>query len=227
MLKRVRPAIVVFPASNCQQDMERVLREIYGLDPVIIWHCEEKLPDDITHIILPGGFSFGDYLRAGALASLSPIMHRVKDFASMGGQVLGVCNGFQILCESRLLPGALLRNQQDRFVCAIERMIFSSFRNKNQWSKEISLPIAHRDGRYVADEETLDELKRKQKIILSYCEIDGDGKSKINGSMESIAGIVGGPYDNVIGLMPHPERMAFKDTLGVDGRIVLDEFLFG
>lgn len=224
MSNKIKPAIITFPGSNCERDMEQVLRRRYKLDPCFIGHREVVIPEHITHVFLPGGFSFGDYLRAGALAAASPIMNSVREFANSGKPVMGVCNGFQILCEARLLPGTLLRNHHDRFVCTTLPMTWSGARLPAK-KKTLRLPIAHREGRYFADRATLETLKNRDHIILSYEQRDFDGRAEINGAMEGIAGIIGGVSRNIIGLMPHPERMA--SLVSDDGALILDDFIFG
>jgi phosphoribosylformylglycinamidine synthase I len=221
----VKPAIVVFPGSNCDRDMVHALKMAFDLEPVILWHMEEEIPKGVTHVILPGGFSFGDYLRAGALAALSPIMDAIKKFAALGGMVLGVCNGFQILCESGLLPGVLLPNHHDRFVCRLEKVTWWGIKHKKKIS--LTLPIAHHDGRFFGDPLLIGDLKNSDRIALTYEAKDDRGDALVNGSKLCIAGILGGVQNNVVGLMPHPERAVLKQILGEDGLVILDEFLFG
>jgi|SRR5579871_4002360 len=227
MNQHIRPAIIVFPASNCERDIAFVLKEVFKLDPILIWHTETYLPYDVSHVIVPGGFSFGDYLRAGALAALSPIMSVIKERAQAGLPTMGICNGFQILCEAKLLPGVLLRNHHDRFICEVVPMTWHGARKKCLPPKKIKLPIAHRDGRYYADDKTLTELKNAGQLALIYDEANEHGDAMVNGAKACIAGITGGPTNNILGLMPHPERMANADILGDDGLIILYDFLFG
>jgi phosphoribosylformylglycinamidine synthase len=224
MTRNIKPAIITFPGSNCERDSARVLSDVYHLHPQFIWHEQPTIPSDITHVILPGGFSFGDYLRAGALAALAPVMTAVRDFALSGMPVLGICNGFQILCEAKLLPGILMRNHHDRFVC--KTIPTTWYGRQKSLSRSLLLPVAHRDGRFVADEKTLRLLRDHHQIMLTYDECDQDGKACINGSVLGIAGIIGGPRRNIMGLMPHPERAIFL-PLGDAGRVILDEFLYG
>ncbi|HXW54086.1 MAG TPA: phosphoribosylformylglycinamidine synthase subunit PurQ [Myxococcota bacterium] len=226
MTENIRPAIIVFPASNCEKDMAQVLQEVFSLSPILVWHTETHLSNDITHVILPGGFSFGDYLRAGALAAHSPIMAEVKRLARFGLPTLGVCNGFQILCEAKLLPGVLLRNHHDRFVCTVSRMTWFGARQTHV-PQTIHLPIAHRDGRFYAGDATIDRLREEDGIALVYDDADENGDALVNGAKACIAGIVGGPKRNILGLMPHPERMASEHMLGSDGLRILKDFLFG
>ncbi len=213
--------IVVFPGSNCDRDMYDALHYDLGQKVTMLWHKNKDLSQFNTEdcIILPGGFSYGDYLRCGAIARFSPLMQMVIEFANAGGKVLGICNGFQILCESHLLPGALLRNANQKFVC------------KNIFIKNISddifkIPVAHGEGRYYADEQTLDELRVNGQIIFRYC--DENGKitedANPNGAIKNIAGICNANR-NVFGMMPHPER-ACSDTLGnSDGRQIIKDLL--
>ncbi len=223
-MTNIKPVIISFPGSNCEHDIERALLVRYHLSPTILWHHEHALPPDTTHVILPGGFSFGDYLRAGAIAAISPVMSAVKDFALAGMPVLGICNGFQILCEAKLLPGMLLRNHHDRFVCQTLSMTWHGGRKPGE--KKLRVPIAHRDGRFFADEKTLVMLHEDKRIALTYDDKDDAGNAVVNGSLFSIAGIVGGPRRNILGLMPHPERALFVPR-GSDGAFILDDFLYG
>lgn len=206
----IKFGVVIFPGSNCELDTIYVISEIIKCDVVKIWHRDKYLPD-IQCVVLPGGFAFGDYLRPGAIASRSPIMQPIKEYARSGGLILGVCNGFQVLTEANLLPGALIRNIGTRFVSRrIKLKIennntpFTSLFNKGEI---IELPVAHKDGNYYASEEAIDELKANNGLVLSY--IDNP-----NGAVENIAGIVN-EQSNVFGLMPHPER-AYEKILGSD-----------
>lgn len=206
----IKFGIVIFPGSNCELDTIYVISEIIKRDVVKIWHKDKYLPD-VQCIVLPGGFAFGDYLRPGAIASHSPIMQPIKEYVKSGGLVLGVCNGFQVLTEADLLPGALIRNIGTRFVSKKIKLKvennntpFTSLFNKGEI---IELPIAHKDGNYYAPEEVINEIKANNGLVLSY--IDNP-----NGSAENIAGIVN-KQCNVFGLMPHPER-AYEEILGSD-----------
>ncbi len=222
----IKPAVILFPGSNCDHDMMQVLKEVYELEPVGIWYQDEEIPTDISHVILPGGFSFGDYLRAGALAARSSIMDAVRNFAQSGAKVLGICNGFQILCEAQLLPGALLKNHHNRFVCQIVKARY--FGQKNSLPPiSLNVAVAHGEGRYFADDESLDLLEKNNQIVMRYEDHDERGCATLNGSSRSIAGIIGGPFRNVIGMMPHPERLARDAMYGRDGCVILQEFLFG
>jgi phosphoribosylformylglycinamidine synthase len=229
----MRFGVIVFPGSNCDDDMVHVLGDVMGQEVVKIWHKELALPanfgpDDC--IVLPGGFSYGDYVRAGAIAQFSPVMKAVKTFAEAGGLVFGVCNGFQVLCECGLLPGVLMRNENLQFVC------------KNVWIKAVTqespitadvelgkalkIPIAHAEGRYYADEATLDALESNDQVLFRYCDSEGHETpgSNPNGAARNIAGICNAQR-NVFGMMPHPER-ASEDVLGnTDGRILFESML--
>lgn len=223
---RVYPAIIVFPGSNCDQDIAFALHQGFGLKPLYLWHLEQSIPEHITHILLPGGFSFGDYVRAGALAAHSPIMKAIGVFAQNRGRILGICNGFQILCESGLLPGVLLNNSQGKFVCSIEAVQWFGMSGKDD-PVTLRLPIAHQEGRFFATKEVLKNLMLSNSILLSYKNVDHFGNAAVNGSCASIAGLVSGPYKNILGMMPHPERAMEREVLGEDGRIILHDFLFG
>ena len=214
--------VIVFPGSNCDHDAYHVISKHVGQPVSFIWHHETDLTE-YDALIIPGGFSYGDYLRAGALASFSPVMSSVRDFAARGGLVLGICNGFQILCESGLLPGALIRNRDLHFVCQHVRVRVESadtpFTNELRRGQILSMPVAHAEGNYVCDDETLAELQREDRIIFRYCDSDGrtTPEANPNGARDSIAGICNRER-NVVGLMPHPER-ACEDLLGSsDGR---------
>jgi phosphoribosylformylglycinamidine synthase len=214
--------VIVFPGSNCDHDAYHVISKHVGQPVSFIWHRETDL-SEYDALIIPGGFSYGDYLRVGALASFSPVMSSVKEFAARGGLVLGICNGFQILCESGLLPGALIRNRDLHFVCQHVRVRVENadtpFTNELRRSQILSMPVAHADGNYVCDDETLEELQREDRIIFRYCDAEGrtTPEANPNGARDSIAGI-SNRERNVVGLMPHPER-ACEDLLGSsDGR---------
>jgi phosphoribosylformylglycinamidine synthase I len=214
--------VIVFPGSNCDHDAYHVISKHVGQPVSFIWHRETDLTG-YDALIIPGGFSYGDYLRVGALASFSPVMSSVKEFAARGGLVLGICNGFQILCESGLLPGALIRNRDLHFVCQHVRVRVENadtpFTNELGRGQILSMPIAHADGNYVCDDETLAELRREDRIIFRYCDAEGNitDEANPNGARDNIAGICNRTR-NVVGLMPHPER-ACEDLLGSsDGR---------
>ena len=214
--------IIVFPGSNCDHDAYHVISKQVGQPVDFIWHRETKL-DSFDALIIPGGFSYGDYLRAGALARFSPVMDSVKQFAATGRFVLGICNGFQILCEAGLLPGALIRNRDLHFICehVLVRVETSDtpFTNEMTPGSVLRIPIAHAEGNFVCDDATLAELQREDRIIFRYCDQTGTATEAANpnGSRDNIAGICN-QSRNVLGLMPHPER-ACEDLLGSsDGR---------
>ncbi|MBK6313932.1 MAG: phosphoribosylformylglycinamidine synthase subunit PurQ [Blastocatellia bacterium] len=214
--------VVVFPGSNCDHDAYHVISKVIGQPVDFIWHRDSDL-DGYDCIVLPGGFSYGDYLRTGAIASLSPIMRSVVKFADHGGIVLGICNGFQILCESGLLPGALLRNASLAFACRhvnlrVERSD-TMFTRDYEKGQVLSIPIAHGDGNYFCDDETLERLEGEGQVLFRYVDAKGEPTpdSNPNGSRNNIAGIIN-DRGNVLGMMPHPER-ASEDALGsADGR---------
>lgn len=213
--------ILQFPGTNCERDMEYAYKELLHQDTLILWHKETSLPKDTHLVILPGGFSYGDYLRSGAIARFAPIMKSVMSYANNGGVVLGICNGFQILTEARLLPGVLKRNEKLSFISKNQRLKIVSNDNKFLSSyvcnQEISLPIAHADGSYYADTKTLQMMQENHQILLEY--IDNP-----NGSVHSIAGVCN-KDKNVFGLMPHPER-AMEDIVGgSDGLAMLEGLL--
>jgi len=209
--------VIVFPGSNCDHDAYHVISKHVGQPVDFIWHRETDL-STYDAVIIPGGFSYGDYLRAGALAAHSPVMASVKEFAARGGIVLGICNGFQILCEAGLLPGALIRNRELHFICQHVNVrvetTASPFTHMLRAGQVLSLPVAHAEGNYVCDDETYDELAREDRVVFRYCDPEGGAGegSNLNGSRDHIAGICSRER-NVLGLMPHPER-ACEDLLG-------------
>jgi len=214
--------VIVFPGSNCDHDAYHVVSKHVGQPVDFVWHRETDL-SSYDAVIIPGGFSYGDYLRAGALASFSPVMASVREFAAQGGLVLGICNGFQILCEAGLLPGALIRNKELHFICRHVNVRVETtetpFTHQLGAGRVLSLPIAHAEGNYVCDDETYEELVREDRIVFRYCDPSGGltGEANLNGSRDHIAGICS-PERNVLGMMPHPER-ACEDLLGsADGR---------
>lgn len=206
--------VVVFPGSNCDRDMYDALVHDLKQECIMLWHKSDDLSQFTTDdcIVLPGGFSYGDYLRTGAIARFSPIMQSVIEFAQRGGKVLGVCNGFQILCEAQLLPGALLRNSEQKFIC---KNIFV----KDQDNAVLKIPIAHGEGRYYADDSTLNDLEQNKQVLLYYCDEDGNTTEAANhnGSMRNIAGICNRER-TIFGMMPHPERACSKALGNTDGR---------
>lgn len=214
--------VIVFPGSNCDHDAYHVISKHVGQPVDFIWHRETDL-SNYDAVIIPGGFSYGDYLRAGALASFSPVMKSVRQFAAQGGLVMGICNGFQILCEAGLLPGALIRNRDLHFVCDHVTVRVEStntpFTHDLKPRSVLRMPIAHAEGNFVCDDATLEELKREDRIIFRYCNEAGEltDAANPNGARDNIAGICSRER-NVMGLMPHPER-ACEDSLGSsDGR---------
>ena len=208
----LRAGVLVFPGSNCDRDLAVALRGA-GADVTMVWHKETALPEGLDLVGVPGGFSFGDYLRCGAIAARAPVMRAVADFAGRGGMVLGVCNGFQVLIEAGLLPGALMRNAGLKFICAPTALRVgatdSPFTARYARSELVSFPIAHHDGNYVADPETLARLEAEDLVAFRYAD-------NPNGSMNGIAGILS-PNRRVLGLMPHPERAVDAAHGGVDG----------
>ena len=209
--------VVVFPGSNCDRDTYDALTHDLGQEVTMLWHKDKDLSKFSTEdcIILPGGFSYGDYLRCGAIARFSPMMQSVIEFANGGGKVFGVCNGFQILCESHLLPGALLRNSNQQFVC---KNIFIT----NDSEKVYKLPVAHGEGRYYADEKILNDLEANSQVIFYYCDEKGNitAEANPNGAMRNIAGICNAER-NVYGMMPHPERACSPLLGNTDGQEIL------
>jgi phosphoribosylformylglycinamidine synthase I len=210
----MRSAVVVFPGSNCDRDMAVALETVTGRAPAMVWHRETELPDGLDLIAIPGGFSYGDYLRSGAMAAQSPVMRAVRQAAERGVFVLGVCNGFQVLTEMHLLPGALMRNAGLAFVCRDAPLIVensqSAFTSAYEAGEAIAIPVAHHDGNYQADSETLDRLEGEGRVAFRYAE-------NINGSARNIAGILN-EAGNVLGLMPHPERAMEPAHGRTDGR---------
>ncbi|HZF44669.1 MAG TPA: phosphoribosylformylglycinamidine synthase subunit PurQ [Sphingomonadaceae bacterium] len=210
----MKAVVIVFPGSNCDRDLAVALREVNGQPPAMIWHGDSDLPKELDLIAVPGGFSYGDYLRSGAMAARSPVMRAVAAAAERGVFVLGVCNGFQVLTEAALLPGALMRNREIRFVCRDVPLTVASTRTaftaRYDAGEAITIPVAHHDGNYTADEETLDRLEGEDRVVLRY-------RAETNGSARAIAGIVN-DRGNVMGLMPHPERRVELAHGGVDGR---------
>jgi phosphoribosylformylglycinamidine synthase len=212
----MKSAVVVFPASNCDRDAAIALEQTTGKKPIMVWHGDSELPDQIDLIVLPGGFSYGDYLRCGAMAGRSHIMRDVKKKAEKGIAVLGICNGFQVLTETGLLPGALMRNANLKFVCRqvglrIEESQ-SAFTRHYRKDDVVNIPVAHGEGNYFADEETLSRLEGENRIAFRY--MDGENP---NGSAHNIAGILS-EKRNVLGMMPHPERVCDAALGGTDGR---------
>jgi phosphoribosylformylglycinamidine synthase len=224
----MRACVVLFPGINADQELIRTLRDVCGAPTTVAWHADTSLPSGTDLVAIPGGFSYGDYLRTGALARVSPIVAAIRAHAQRGGFVLGICNGFQILTEIGLLPGALTRNAQLRFECGDWHVKVSAL---GPFTRKLGtiwrLPIAHGEGRYQASEATLKQLADGDRIALRYCTPDGelDVAANPNGSVDSIAGIYGGPSKNVFGLMPHPERMSEAILGCADGRQLFESVL--
>lgn len=214
-------AVVTFPGSNCDQDAVHVLRHVLGRPAELVWHEDERLPADTDLVILPGGFSYGDALRSGAIARFSPIMADVRRFADAGGLVLGICNGFQVLVESALLPGAMLQNASQKFVCRLTTLAVETrdtpFTARYEEGQILRIPVAHHEGRYHASDEVLDRLEANRQVVFRY--VDNP-----NGSVRGIAGIVN-ERRNVLGMMPHPERAAESVLGSEDGRALFESVL--
>ena len=217
----MKSAVIVFPGSNCDRDIAVALEQITGRAPAMVWHRDSALPDGTDFIALPGGFSHGDYLRSGAMAARAPVMKAVGEAASRGVPVIGICNGFQVLTEAGLLPGALMRNAGLSFVCRPVALTVensqSLFTAAYQAGQTITFPVAHHDGNYQADEATLDRLEGEGRVAFRYAE-------PVNGSARSIAGILN-DSGNVLGLMPHPERAIEPAHGGTDGRRLFEGLL--
>ena len=217
----MKTAVIVFPGSNCDRDLAVALEAVTGKAPAMVWHGESQLPAGLGLIALPGGFSYGDYLRCGAIAARSPIVRAVVEAAERGTPVFGVCNGFQVLTETGLLPGALMRNEALDFVCRDVALTVenaqSAFTSRYEAGETIRIPVAHHDGNYTADAETLDRLEGEGRIAFRYAEA-------VNGSARDIAGIVNAA-GNVLGMMPHPERMIGPEHGGDDGRRLFEGLL--
>jgi phosphoribosylformylglycinamidine synthase I len=222
----MKTAVIVFPGSNCDRDMQVALRDIIGTEPAMVWHRDTEMPD-VDLIAVPGGFSYGDYLRSGAMAANSPIMREVKARAAKGVPVLGVCNGFQVLAEAGLLPGALMRNAQLKFVCCDVWLKVGGgetpFTEGYGTDQVIRIPVAHHDGNYFAEDAILDRLEDEDRVVFRYCNEDGtfSDAANPNGSQRHIAGIVN-EARNVLGMMPHPERLISGALGGTDGRAMFE-----
>ena len=216
----MKAAVVVFPGSNCDRDCKTAIERSTGAKVEMVWHQDSELPD-VDLVVLPGGFSYGDYLRCGAMASQSKIMREVKTHAEKGGAVLGICNGFQVLTESHLLPGALMRNAGLKFVCKPVALTVeesqSAFTRGYENGQTVTFPVAHGEGNYVADDETLDRLEGEGRVVFRY-------QANPNGSARDIAGILS-EKRNVLGLMPHPERVVEAALGGTDGRALFKSLI--
>ncbi len=222
----MKAAVIVFPGSNCDRDVQVALRQSMGREPLMVWHKDADF-DQVDLMVLPGGFSFGDYLRCGAMAARSPVMKEVVRRAKAGVPTMGICNGFQVLCESGLLPGALMRNASLNFVCRdVHLKVETSqtvFTNKYEAGQVIRVPVAHHDGNYFVEAETLAAMRERDQIAFSYCAPDGGtaADANPNGSLDDIAGVYN-ETKTVLGLMPHPERLADPLLGGIDGRPLFD-----
>ncbi len=219
----MRAAVILFPGINREGDAARALKQATGAEPAIVWHAERELPAGVDLIVLPGGFSYGDYLRCGAIAARAPIMEAVADHAQRGGLVLGVCNGFQILCEAGLLPGVLMRNAQRRFLCRMQHLRVENaqtpFTRRSAPGQVVKFAIAHGEGNFVADDETIERIEAEGRVAFRYCDAGGrvGDATNPNGSTHSIAGVFNERF-NVLGLMPHPENLIDPLVGGTDGR---------
>ena len=221
--------VVVFPGSNCDEDMVNVLQTVMKQNTIKLWHKNTDL-EGCTHIVLPGGFSYGDYLRSGAIAKFSPIMKSVINHANNGGFLFGVCNGFQILCETGLLQGALLHNNTRKFICKnvyIKSQTTNSLiTSKIPENRSLKIPIAHGEGKYFSDAQTMKKLNQNNQILFRYCDINGNitDEANPNGAIENIAGICN-ESRNVFGMMPHPERASDKELFNEDGKFLFESIL--
>lgn len=219
----MKSAVITFPGSNREQDVVKALAQATGKAPAAVWHADHDLPQGTDLVVLPGGFSYGDYLRCGAIAGRAPIMDAVRAHAARGGLVLGICNGFQILVESGLLPGILMRNADLRFVCRMQHLLVerndTAFTSAYQSGQVVKVCIAHGEGNYIADDQTIARLEGEGRVAFRYCDAQGQrgGASNPNGSIHDIAGIYS---DNlrVLGMMPHPENLIDSLVGGIDGR---------
>ena len=219
----MKAAVILFPGSNREGDAARALKQTTGRQPDIVWHADHDLPAGTDLVVLPGGFSYGDYLRCGAIAGRAPIMDAVRRHAAAGGYVLGICNGFQILCESGLLPGVLMRNANLHFVCKMQHLrverATAPFTSAYKSGEVIKVCIAHGEGNYEADDATIETIEKDGRVAFRYCDENGllGGAANPNGSRNDIAGIYSERF-NVLGLMPHPENLIDPMVGGVDGR---------
>ena len=223
-------AVIQFPGSCDDRDLRFALKSVLGAPSELVWHKRSELPPGTEAVLCPGGFAYGDYLRCGAMARFSPIMPAVRRFADAGGPVLGICNGFQVLCESGLLPGALVRNHHLHFVCdlvhvRVERSV-PPFTTRARAGRVLRLPIKHGEGAYFATPEVFAELESRGQILLRYCDADGSPKAEANpnGSLSQVAGVTN-RRGNVFGLMPHPEHAVEAAIGGLDGRVILESLL--
>jgi len=221
--------VVIFPGSNCDYDTYWVLKEVFHLETLFLWHKDHDLRG-IDCVVLPGGFSYGDYLRSGAIARFSPLMQEVREFAARGGLVLGICNGFQVLLELGLLPGAMLRNKNLKFLCQFVHLKINNaetpFTNQGRPGQVLRIPIAHYDGNFYAPPETMEEIKKNNQIVLQYSTSTGETteEANVNGSLENIAGLIN-QQGNVLGMMPHPERASEAVLGSQDGRLIFQSII--
>lgn len=218
--------VIIFPGSNCDEDLIYVLKEISGQEVVRLWHKDRDL-QGVDFVMVPGGFSYGDYLRSGAIARFSPIMESVIDHCNRGGYAMGICNGFQILCEAGLLPGVLLHNDSQKFICknvfikpATSNSVVTAGINSD---RVLQIPVAHAEGRYFATPDVLKQLNENEQVLFRYCTADGrfNKEANANGSVENIAGVMN-EGRNVFGMMPHPERASDKNLGNTDGKLIFD-----
>jgi len=225
----VKFGVVVFPGSNCDADALYAFKDVMGQPAVFLWHKDHDLAG-VDCVVLPGGFSYGDYLRSGAIARFSPLMRDVREFADKGGLVLGICNGFQVLLELGLLPGAMLRNKDLKFLCRHVTIRLENdqtrFTRKGRKGQLLNIPIAHFDGNYYAPPETLREIEDRGQVAFRYVDADGRAtpEANVNGSLNNIAGLVNA-RGNVLGMMPHPERAAERLLGSDDGRVIFESLL--
>jgi phosphoribosylformylglycinamidine synthase len=226
---KLKFGVVIFPGSNCDYDTLYVLKDVFNQDAIFLWHKEHDLKN-VDCVILPGGFSYGDYLRSGSIAAFSPLMQEVKEFALKGGLVLGICNGFQILLELGLLPGAMLRNINLKFLCQFVHLRVDNettpFTNKAKKGQVLKIPIAHYDGNFFSSPDTIQEIKTNDQVVLRYADARGQlsEEANVNGSLESIAGLIN-RAGNVMGMMPHPERASEVLLGSEDGRIIFESII--
>jgi phosphoribosylformylglycinamidine synthase I len=219
----MRAAVILFPGINREGDAASALKRATGAPPAIVWHAERELPAGVDLVVLPGGFSYGDYLRCGAIAARAPIMEAVRNHAERGGLVLGICNGFQILCEAGLLPGVLMRNAHRRFLCKMQHVrvenVQTPFTRRYARGQVVKFAIAHGEGNFVADDSTIERIEAEGRVAFRYSDAEGRvmDATNPNGSTHSIAGVFNERF-NVLGLMPHPENLIDPLVGGVDGR---------
>ncbi len=226
---KLKFGVVIFPGSNCDYDTLFALKDILDQDTIFLWHKEHDLKN-VDCVVLPGGFSYGDYLRSGSIAAFSPLMQEVKEFALKGGLVLGICNGFQVLLELGLLPGAMLRNKNLKFLCQYVHIRVDNeatpFTNKAKKGQVLKIPIAHYDGNFFSPPDTIQQIVKNNQVVFRYSDARGllSEEANVNGSLESIAGLINSA-GNVMGMMPHPERASEKLLGSEDGRIIFESII--